>query len=957
MAEQSNIQSAASKSIRPFRSSEEYLYAMKEDLAEWLNTLYDLDVQVENFMDVLETGYDLCQHANNVNRIALEFQQLRPEAAACMRIPQKEVVFQAKNVVPGSFIARDNISNFIQWCRQELGIQDVLMFETNDLVLKKNEKNFILCLLEVARKGSKFGMLAPMLIQMEEEIEEELRDQIAYGEMETEQVSQELGPESPVYPNRSQRITLCDLKNLDELVREILGHCTCPSQFPMVKVSEGKYKVGDSNALIFVRVLRSHVMVRVGGGWDTLEHYLDKHDPCRCTSFSHRLTQTRGLGFSPQKTANPGSPQAGSPSTQRRAEALSLHKLSEPLRGGDKRLSAGGESSHAKGNRPGHPAKGDPTPPRQMSGTPSTTRHDGAPARPGPAGRSSASPLRGPTAQSHRDTGDSRVSNTLRPPRARRLSGDSDSSASSVHSGTLGRRRNDEGGLALRKEPGRRISEGAGLQAHASPKRQPASRSQSRDRGGLPRPSPGGRQNEAEERGRPRMPNGHSKPLAQSPRPRARSQGRPSGEPVLLISRGKDGQHSWARAEKPKQSPGGSGRATPRTKSPARGHLTPVGSRSPALSRRRGSLPAPQMADPSARTPPLAPRPQKQRPLGSTASHGPVRQPRPRESWQTSESLGQELEEMAHTFRTPLCLDPSQELQLFRRLEEEFLANSQMMGVEEDEEQEPVEPLGRACDGPRLLQTTPDQGAADSAYCSSSSSSSSLNFFSKYGFPPEPKDEPKRNATSQRLSASDGAPSVHADFPNGSADTSDLWDSPGPLERATRWRKPALSSSSDESNYYPGLNDLQEVQEGVEIPEPLADSPWATVELLAPAEDPAESVAGSPEAPEAVVLRPKSSLKKPDRVPSIYKLKLHPKIKPRTDSQPDKAPSKIPTPLSYKAAGGSKTPAGGASPKDSPSKRPSEHRPWAAFHNAFSSFMESPRGPAESGAADEGAWA
>jgi hypothetical protein len=23
-------------------------------------------------------------------------------------------------------------------------------------------------------------------------------------------------------------------------------------------------------------------MVRVGGGWDTLQHYLDKHDPCRC---------------------------------------------------------------------------------------------------------------------------------------------------------------------------------------------------------------------------------------------------------------------------------------------------------------------------------------------------------------------------------------------------------------------------------------------------------------------------------------------------------------------------------------------------------------------------------------------------------------------------------------------------------------------------------------------------
>lgn len=239
MADQSNIQSAASKSIRPFRSSEEYLDAMKEDLAEWLNTLYDLDVQVENFMDVLETGYDLCQHANNVNRIALEYQQLHPESAARMRIPQKEVVFQAKNVVPGSFIARDNISNFIQWCRQELGIQDVLMFETNDLVLKKNEKNFVLCLLEVARKGSKFGMLAPMLIQMEEEIEEEMRDQIEeemrdrrYGAMEMEQTSHNLGPQTPAYPSRPQRITLCDLKNLDELVSSIRRSGYDPFRLP-----------------------------------------------------------------------------------------------------------------------------------------------------------------------------------------------------------------------------------------------------------------------------------------------------------------------------------------------------------------------------------------------------------------------------------------------------------------------------------------------------------------------------------------------------------------------------------------------------------------------------------------------------------------------------------------------------------------------------------------------------
>lgn len=30
-------------------------------------------------------------------------------------------------------------------------------------------------------------------------------------------------------------------------------------------------------------------MVRVGGGWDTLSHYLDKHDPCRCRA-QHRTS-------------------------------------------------------------------------------------------------------------------------------------------------------------------------------------------------------------------------------------------------------------------------------------------------------------------------------------------------------------------------------------------------------------------------------------------------------------------------------------------------------------------------------------------------------------------------------------------------------------------------------------------------------------------------------------------
>lgn len=47
---------------RPFKSSEEYLDAMREDLAEWLNLLYaELRINTDNFMDRLDTGVALCK--------------------------------------------------------------------------------------------------------------------------------------------------------------------------------------------------------------------------------------------------------------------------------------------------------------------------------------------------------------------------------------------------------------------------------------------------------------------------------------------------------------------------------------------------------------------------------------------------------------------------------------------------------------------------------------------------------------------------------------------------------------------------------------------------------------------------------------------------------------------------------------------------------------------------------
>ncbi|MGH0136110.1 UNVERIFIED_CONTAM: hypothetical protein FKN15_010892 [Acipenser sinensis] len=126
---------------------------------------------------------------------------------------------------------------------------DVLMFETDDLVLRKNEKHFVLCLLEVARRASRFGMAAPVLIQLEEEIEEEIREELDLPHVET--------------PKHKPLRRMSDFKNLDQMVQYLVSRCTCPSQFPMVKVSEGKYRVGDSSTLIFVRIAVCAIIMTV----------------------------------------------------------------------------------------------------------------------------------------------------------------------------------------------------------------------------------------------------------------------------------------------------------------------------------------------------------------------------------------------------------------------------------------------------------------------------------------------------------------------------------------------------------------------------------------------------------------------------------------------------------------------------------------------------------------------
>lgn len=47
----------------------------------------------------------------------------------------------------------------------------------------------------------------------------------------------------------------------------------------MQRLEEGRYRLGSR--VYYLRQFKNHVMVRVGGGWLTLDSFLERHDPCR----------------------------------------------------------------------------------------------------------------------------------------------------------------------------------------------------------------------------------------------------------------------------------------------------------------------------------------------------------------------------------------------------------------------------------------------------------------------------------------------------------------------------------------------------------------------------------------------------------------------------------------------------------------------------------------------------
>ncbi|XP_064490120.1 growth arrest-specific protein 2-like isoform X2 [Ornithodoros turicata] len=317
--------------IRMTQRQEQHLIPLKEDVADWLNKTLDVeDITADNFMSKLDNGVVVCRLATLLQARA-EGSLLRP--FKCW-----------ENAKSGSFFARDNTENFLRWCRK-FGVNEAVMFESDDLVLHSQARSVVLCLLELGRIASKFGVEPPGLVKLEKEIEElstdsdrssacsspplsranfsdssdgtklDQLDHDASGPLITNCVEDNVqgatdNSSSVVRHNKQTR----KLSELDQKVRKIASR-VCHTETQIKRISEGRYCIGGR--IYFVRLLKEkHVMIRVGGGWDTLEHFLSRHDTCNVILLNRRSSIASDDGtssncssvFGTGSPVSPGSP-------------------------------------------------------------------------------------------------------------------------------------------------------------------------------------------------------------------------------------------------------------------------------------------------------------------------------------------------------------------------------------------------------------------------------------------------------------------------------------------------------------------------------------------------------------------------------------------------------------------------------------------------------------------------
>ncbi|XP_022254698.1 microtubule-actin cross-linking factor 1-like [Limulus polyphemus] len=195
--------------------------------------------------------------------------------------------------------------NFDEWKRRFLGwmnnkksrIMDLFRRIDKDKDSKVTRAEFIDGILKFKYPTSRLEM----------ECVAEIFDRNGDGFIDNKEYIETLKPEREGHPKT-------DAEKIQDEVQRQVAKCLCAHKFKVYQVGEGKYRFGESQKLRLVRILRSTVMVRVGGGWMALDEFLVKNDPCRAngrigTGLQEKFTHAKGVGqsvssFHPKYSSN-----------------------------------------------------------------------------------------------------------------------------------------------------------------------------------------------------------------------------------------------------------------------------------------------------------------------------------------------------------------------------------------------------------------------------------------------------------------------------------------------------------------------------------------------------------------------------------------------------------------------------------------------------------------------------
>ncbi|XP_060608762.2 dystonin isoform X23 [Anolis sagrei] len=184
-----------------------------------------------------------------------------------------------------------------------------------------------------------------------------------------------------LHPNKDAYKPLTDADKIEDEVTRQVAKCKCAKRFQVEQIGDNKYRFflgnqfGDSQQLRLVRILRSTVMVRVGGGWMALDEFLVKNDPCRVHHHGSKMLRSESnSSITTQPTIAKGRTNMELREKFILADGASQSMAAFRPRGRRSRPSSRGASPNRSMSVSNPPAQGVPAPAVAVS-TPKTPHH------------------------------------------------------------------------------------------------------------------------------------------------------------------------------------------------------------------------------------------------------------------------------------------------------------------------------------------------------------------------------------------------------------------------------------------------------------------------------------------------------------------------------------------------------------------------------------------------------